>query len=181
MGNTAPFPANSTAVKGGKMNQVHISTKSKQDYQTPPEFIQAVNRRWPICFDLAANNENKIHPAAYIEGIENSLERDWHLLTNMYMHDSLAYLWLNPPYKVHCPWMKKCAEEMKKGAKIVTLTLASIGSNWFKNYVQPNAMTYVLRGRLTFVGQKAPYPKELMLCVWDSGLTGFGFWDWRKK
>lgn len=122
----------------------------------------------------------------------------WHLL-------SKGYLWLNPPFcnaepacepdcdKDRCKkrgehnliaqpgiakWMEKCRDESQMGAKIITLTLASIGANWYKDYVEGNANVWILRDRLKFVGHKDVYPKDLMLCEWVKGMNSFGHFSW---
>lgn len=125
----------------------------------------------------------------------------WHLI-------SKEYLWLNPPFcnaepacepdcnKIRCQtrgehnliaqpgiakWMKKCRDESQLGAKIITLTLASVGSNWYKEYVEGYANVWILRERLKFVGHKDVYPKDLMLCEWVRGMNSFGHLSWKSQ
>lgn len=33
--------------------------------------------------------------------------------------------------------------------------------------------------RVTFVGEPAPFNRDLMLCAWGEGLVGFVPWVWR--
>lgn len=125
----------------------------------------------------------------------------WHLLSN-------KYLWLNPPFctaepacKPDCnkdkckkrgehnliaqpgitKWMEKCRDESHLGAKIITLTLASLGANWYKDFVEGNANVWVLRERLKFIGHKDVYPKDLMLCEWTKNMNSFGHWSWKSE
>lgn len=144
---------------------------SKQDYRTPADFMAAVTARFgPISFDLAALAENTQHKN-FFSIRDNSLVQDWHKLHGL--------LWLNPPFDNITPWAKKCAEERERGARIAFLVPASVGSNWFADYVFPNAFTWALTGRLCFDGI-APYPKDCQLSLFTpEGTTGFNVWRWK--
>ncbi len=147
---------------------------SKQDYQTPVEFIRAVESRFgALDFDLAATQENKITPRYFGPGSplgEDSIKQDWHKLSGI--------LWLNPPYADIGLWARKCKQEAKLGARIRFLVPASVGSNWFWDYVEPAARVYALQPRLSFDG-KNPYPKDLILAVYDVYQTGLYRWRWK--
>ena len=141
---------------------------SKQDYETPSNFMAAVEARFgPIQYDLAASVENTKAESFFTEE-DDSLGLSWSL--------SHGNLWLNPPFDDIKPWAKKCAEESKEGAKILFLTPASIGSEWFAEYVYPFAGVIGLRPRLCFDG-KNPYPKDCILSVY--GERGFELWKWK--
>ena len=156
------------------MNNVTVSTKGQQDVTTPRDFIDAVCEYWPCNFDLAATAENKRF-LSYFSPEENSLSKDW-FKTNV--HDGY-YLWLNPPFKAVGKWMEKCAAESKRGARIVTLTLANKGTVWYHKHVRPNALSLILMSRITFEGNKDPYPKELMLNIFGINTIGEGYFDWK--
>ncbi len=156
------------------MNNVTVSTTGQQDVTTPWGFIERVCEIWPCDFDLAATRENKRF-AAFFTPEDDSLSKDW---SKVHLHSG-SYLWLNPPFRGVSKWMEKCAAESQRGAQIVTLTLASIGTVWYHKHVRPNALSLVLLNRLTFEGHKDPYPKELMLNIFGNGVTGEGYWDWK--
>jgi len=166
------------------MTSVHVSTDSKQDHATPPVLCGAIQRRFGCQFDLdlAANPDNA-KCARFFSPADNSLAQDW-LATleaetpehSFWREDSLA-AWLNPPFRGIDPWMEKCREESAKGCMIVSLTLASLGTSWYRKHVEGNALSLVLRRRVTFLGQKDPFPKELMVTLWGFGMTGLSFWD----
>lgn len=67
---------------------------------------------------------------------------------------------------------------MRAGLNILMLVPASVGTHWFAQHVVPHAHVLYLAPRLTFVGETAPYPKDLMLCVYAHGLTGSSCWQW---
>ena len=219
--------------------RVTSGINSKQDYRTPPEFMQAVEARYgPIAFDLAAHAGNKQHadyfaPKEFIEtlvlgdlrtddimALGRSLSlRGAHIddvtcFTLKALEDNLlacagaprtieytipnsdpeargldafAYpwhelkglLWLNCEFN-DCPlWAKRCAEEAAQGANILLLTPASVGANWARDIVMPNASVDILSGRLLFDG-KNPFPKDCMLAHFrpSKGRT-ICTWDWR--
>lgn len=145
---------------------------SKQDYATPDDFLKAVRARFGrLSFDLAAHKGNYVEPK-YFDLAADSLKQDWSELTGL--------LWLNPPFSDIAPWAEKCAIESTKGARILFLVPASVGSNWFAKWVLPFSKVYFLNGRLTFKGAADGYPKDCLLA--DFGADGKGQCDvWRWK
>ena len=130
----------------------------------------AVTRRFgPIMFDLAADETNFQH-INYFTKEHDSLKQSWHRLS--------GWLWLNPEWDDIEPWAHKCAAESALGARILFLTPASIGANWFQKIVHPAAVTLALSPRLCFDG-KSPYPKDCQLSVFCAGLSGFNTWRWK--
>lgn len=146
--------------------------ESRQDFETPHDFIEAVAARFgrPV-WDLAATNENRQAPY-WFDIATDSLKQDWH------RNDGL--MWLNPPFSNIAPWAEKCAAEGVKGAKILFLVPASVGSNWFAQHVFEKCCVLFLNKRLTFVGAKDAYPKDCMLCCYNCGLPDlFEVWRWK--
>jgi phage N-6-adenine-methyltransferase len=145
---------------------------SKQDIETPPDLIAAVEGRFgPLAFDLASDGFNA-KADRYYTPHHNSLAQPWHRLA--------GWLWLNPPYGREIGiWAKKCADEMQLGATILFLTPASVGAEWYRWYVRPFAHSLFLWPRIKFVGEPAGYPKDCMLSVFAYGLTGDSIWQWR--
>jgi phage N-6-adenine-methyltransferase len=161
------------------MSSVHVSTEAKQDYATPHEFVRAVEQEYAVSMmlDLAANEENA-KCDHFLALPMNSLSVDWveALRLRPPLDDSRPCAWLNPPFRGIDPWMEKCKVESAKGMRIVSLTLASIGTAWYRKHVEGGALSLVLRRRITFVGQPTGFPKELMITLWGFGMTGLGFW-----
>lgn len=155
-----------TPKSGPSMNRYH----SKQDHATPPGLLRVIEERFgPIAFDLAAAPHNKKH-YRYFSEADNSLVQDW--------HKTPGNLWLNPPFGSITPWAEKCWLESQKGAKILLLVPASIGTNWFRDFVYGKSEVLALNGRVKFLGPDMPaFPKELILCRYGFG-TGFDVWTW---
>lgn len=159
--------------------------KSRQDYETPRVFFDAVEARFGrVAFDLAATAANA--KAARFFTLEpdpgkpggvqaDALHSSWWELS------STGLLWLNPPFANIGPWVKKCWDESQRGARIVVLVPASIGSNWFRDFVHQKAGVIGLNGRITFVGEEQPYPKDCMLLHYGPHAPGFGVWTWTNQ
>lgn len=167
--------------------------KSRQDYQTPLEFRVAVKCEFgPVVWDLAATAQQNIsyaelnyfgpdHPEV---ACRDALVVPWGDFTGI----PVGLRWLNPPFANIKPWAKKCAHESSLGVEILFLVPASVGSNWFWDYVAPYAHVYALSPRLSFDG-KHPFPKDLILAHYKpqrtSGVVvgaashGFSRWQWK--
>ena len=145
--------------------------RSKQDYGTPWDFIRAVQRRFGnIDVDLAARRDNAKAPR-WIGPARNSLRVCW---SRIYLR-SLG--WLNPPFDNIEPWAAKCAVET--GLRIIMLTPASVGTNWFADHVHGRAWVLALSPRLTFEGHEDPFPKDCMLSLFGFGKPRFDLWRWK--
>lgn len=150
--------------------------RSKQDYGTPLDLRKAIENRFgKIEVDLAATRENTIAPLFYTPEVD-SLKQDWVADCG----DKLC--WLNPPFEDIEKWARKCAWYGKHllTGRILFLTPASIGSNWFRDYVYDEFPIIALNGRPTFVGCKDPYPKDCMLTIFGPEAVTFEVWEWRK-
>jgi phage N-6-adenine-methyltransferase len=149
--------------------------RSKQDYGTPPAFVRAVEQMLGIKHfdvDLAASRENAVASSYYTEA-DDALKHGW------FGRAGDAWCFLNPPYARIAPWVEKCDEEAERGLRIAALLPAAVGSNWFARHVAGKAHVLFLRPRLVFVGETAPYPKDLMLCLYDGPRVGHATWDWK--
>lgn len=139
-------------------------------------------------------------PVRFFSIEEDSLSQDWEFILKT--HCPGKYAWLNPPFcgpkkkcipdcgKERCEkrgwhdiidqpgisvWMQKCVDESKKGAKIVALTLATRGTNWYQNIVRPNSLSLILYKRIAFEGAKHPFTRDLQLNIFGSGMKGEGY------
>lgn len=143
--------------------------RSKQDYETPREFIAAIERRFgPLAWDLAASAENAKAPRFFAKE-DDALRKAWGALE--------GNLWLNPEFDDIAPWADLCAGVRSRPAWTLLLTPASPGSNWFQRIVAPHAHVLELAPRLSFDG-KNPYPKDCVLSAFGFGITGRSFWRW---
>ncbi len=147
--------------------------RSKQDYRTPENFIEAAKRRLGIkefAWDLAADEINTQCGDRFFSEADNSLVQNWDTLD--------GWLWLNPPFSDIAPWARKCNESH---AKIAFLVPASVGANWFRDYIDGHAQVLFLNGRLSFMETGELYPKDCILCLFGPEIIpGYEVWNWRK-
>lgn len=146
--------------------------RSKQDYCTPPGFIAATKRRLGImafAIDLAASSENTA--AEHFYGVDlDALKQSW---------PSHGWNWLNPPFSKLGPWVKKAFTQSRTGARTAMLVPAGVGSNWWRDWVHGKAFVLLLNGRITFVGETAPYPKDCVLLLYGPDIApGYDVWTW---
>lgn len=173
---------------------------TKQNYETPWAFIRAVEEKLTrrVVFDLAASPANAKAEHFWTRD-DNSLLLDWHVVES-----SCGVLWLNPEFNDIPTWAAKAhaATSDPRCLPVAMLTPASVGSNWFRDFVFGKARVLFLNGRIIFDGQSEPedwkekhpgkrwkpdpYMKDLMLTVFgwrNSGgelRTGFEIWSWME-
>lgn len=148
--------------------------RSRQDYGTPPAFIAAVEQAFgPLVHDLACGRENAKAPSGYYHPEVDALARDWAA------EFPTGNLWLNPPFAEIEPWAERCARfGAQRSGLIFLLTPASIGTEWFAQHVWGRARVLGVSPRLTFEGERDPYPKDLMLSIFGRATAGFDVWRW---
>lgn len=130
-------------------------------------------------FDFAADLSNTVTPLGHFSEAQNALDPGnyWPRRTG-----GAGWGWLNPPYSHIAPWAERCADAATDGAHITLLVPASVGANWFRDFVHGQARVIFLNGRLTFVGHMAPYPKDCMLCLYGPDVEiGYNVWTWRTE
>lgn len=159
--------------------------KNSGVYGTPIDFLKAVERVFPIDFDLAADEMNSVmrrlhhEDGLYYDAATDSLKQDWtfHAIENLMIGN--GWYWLNPPFSNIGPWAKKCAVETAKGARVLLLVPQGT-QEWARKWCRPNALEIRLEGRMIFEGETAPYPKDLTLWVFGHGIVGTATWNWRE-
>ena len=160
--------------------------KSKQDYQTPNDFREAVSLKFGYpSFDLAADGVNSFCAHRGMRQFftieDDSLNQDWiSLATPKYQPDNKLLLWLNPPFDSIAPWAKKCADS-SPACHILFLVPASVGSNWFRDYVHNRAFVHFLNGRIHFdlANPSWGYPKDCILAEYGTNRIGYDVWKWK--
>lgn len=129
--------------------------RSKQDYETPYDFLQATKRMLDIrdfSFDYACSRQNCKAIMGWTEK-DDSLSRsvaEWSVYS---MAADNNWGWLNPPYADIQPWVVRALETSLIGGRIAFLVPASVGSNWYRDFIheQFGVQTLFLNGRLCFV------------------------------
>lgn len=166
--------------------------ESSGDIWTPWAFIEAIEATFgSVRVDLAASGPESAKADVYIPPSVDSLTQDWYY--DYYRkHSRNGLMYLNPPYSNIAPWVKKCAETYKHNeqVEIMLLVPASIGTNWFWDYVWDYSTVYSV-GRMVFdncfdrkTGQlvSTVYPKDLILCHYTNTTPSrvLQRWPWRE-
>lgn len=156
--------------------------RSKQDYCTPPEFLYAVQRKLEIpgfACDLAASAENTCAPV-YWDVTNSALDDDVRWTTEPW-----AWNWCNMPFEKITPWVQKAwTESCDHGAQSALLVPLSI-ADWWRDWVHGKCQVLLLHGRITFVGETSPYPKDCALLLYTpqhpAGMADYEIWSWRAS
>lgn len=154
--------------------------RSVQEVCTPPEFIAAACHKLRIpqfAIDLAADESNTVAEHWFDEQ-QNSLIQPWSLYTS----EPGLWGWLNMPFGKIEPWVQKCYQEARKGAKTAALVPAAVGSNWWRDWVHRKASVLLLNGRITFVGHPTCYPKDCCLLLYETNrICAYDVWTWPEE
>lgn len=166
----------------------HNRGRSKQDYATPDDFLQAVVTRLGIqefMFDFAADETNTVATCFWNADV-NSLAQspdDW---ADMVQQPSgHGWGWLNMPFANIAPWVELAYRathvEGRPHVAIAVLVPAGVGSNWWKDWVHDRVRVLLLNGRLKFKGAADWYPKDCCLLLYSQHLApGYEVWTWRE-
>jgi len=102
------------------MKKIHIN--NDDNYATPPELYEELNKRFNFDFDPCPYNEGEI--------INDGLKIEWGKSN-----------FVNPPYskKLKEAFVLKGIEESKKGKTCVFLLPVSTSTKLFHEYIKPNA------------------------------------------
>lgn len=90
-------------------------------------------------------------------------------------------LWLNCEFSEIEPWAQRCKREAERGANILLLTPAAVGSNWYRDHVAGHASIDNLNGRLCFDGKNV-FPKDCILSHYHlRSDRSVSVWNWREN
>lgn len=130
-----------------------FSSKS-EDWSTPPELFQRLDREFRFTLDAAATADNA-KCANYYTKADDSLSIPWP-----------GRVWLNPPYgRKIALWMEKAYSESTTHADIVVcLVPARTCTAWFHDWATRGELRFI-RGRLRFgdSANAAPFPSLIVV------------------
>lgn len=177
--------------------------QSKQDYETPSNFLTAVRKRLKIqafTFDFACSMENRKAPFGWTEADDSlgKTTKEWYRAWYL-AGESNRWAWLNPPYDDISAWAVKCLALAQAGGRVAFLVPASVGSNWFRDFIhQENGVEVLfLNGRLCFIEDwrttinpktgefytsEPLYPKDCMLVLFGTRRSYLSnVWTWKTE
>jgi len=111
------------------------------EYETPDGIFEPLALEFGITLDVAATSKNA-KCKKYFTMEDDGLKQEW-----------TGVCWMNPPFgKVMKKWVIKAYEEYKRGNTIICLLPARTNTNWWHDYVIPNAEVRFIRGEVKFKG-----------------------------
>lgn len=105
---------------------------ANDNWKTPPEVFNTLNREFRFVADMACSNENKLCDLGFTEQ-DDSLSLDWKgEIDKAYpLKSNYDYVWLNCPYSNPMPWVKKALESQAGGLGVVMLLNDDTSVGWF--------------------------------------------------
>ena len=135
------------------MNKALLSS-DRQDWETPQDFFDELNREFHFCLDACANNNNA-KCRYYFDEIDDALIQDWSGYNTIFMH---------PPYGRQIgKWIKKAYDESQKGCTVVCLVPSRTDTKWWHEYCMKGKIRFI-KGRLYFSNAgRAPFPSAVVI------------------
>ena len=141
------------------MNTDVMFSSRKEDWETPQELFDELNREFCFTVDVCADDrnhkcDNYFRKTDPVDG----LHMDW-----------TGTCWMNPPYGREIgKWIKKASEEVQKKAHIIVCLLpVRTDTKWFHEYIygKPDVEIRFLKRRLKFSGESnnAPFPNMIVI------------------
>jgi phage N-6-adenine-methyltransferase len=131
------------------MNKDLMFSSATDDWATPKDFFDKLNKAFRFDLDVCASEKNA-KCARFFTKEQNGLMQDW-----------VGICWMNPPYgRGIGDWVKKAYDSAKvNGSTVVCLIPARTDTRWWHEYVAKGEV-YFVPGRLKFGDSKnsAPFP-----------------------
>lgn len=146
------------------MNTELMFSSEKEDWETPQDFFDELNKEFHFTLDAAASPGNT-KCDSYFTKEQNGLTQSWAGQT----------VWVNPPYGRYTTglWVKKAYEEHRcTGCTIVMLLPARTDTTWFHEYILGKAEIRFVKGRLKFGDGKSPAPFPSLIAVYGGKSDG---------
>lgn len=154
-----------------------VST-GKDDWETPPEFFAACEKKFGKFHLDACASKNNAKCSYYIDPTRDALTVRW----------AAEHIWMNPPYSRGNQknfLYKALKTSLEQGGTVTCLVPVRTGTLLWQDLIFKSAAEiYFLKGRLKFVGAKdsAPFESAIVrfMPLRHSNRPLIGTWDWRK-
>ena len=131
-------------------------TSNNDNWATPREFFDALDREFHFTLDACALPENAKCEKYFTPDVDG-LQQDW----------GGAAVFCNPPYgRTVGQWVRKAYHESHKHDTVVVMLLpARTDTSWFHDWIYHRAEIRFIRGRLKFGDSKnsAPFPSMIVI------------------
>lgn len=134
--------------------ELHFKS-GRQDWETPQELFDELDREFHFTMDCCASSSNTKVPGNYFTEEDDALTKEWR-----------GVVWMNPPYGAAAKkWVRYAYEQAQAGnCAVVCLLAARTDTAMFHDYCAKGEVRF-LRGRLTFQGAPAPAPFPSMVVI----------------
>lgn len=136
----------------------NIFQSRKQDWETPAEIFEPLNKELGFTLDVCATVDNAKCPRFFTRE-DNALLQEWN-----------GICWMNPPFNEKGKWVEKAYRESLKGATIICLLPARTNTNWWHDYCMKGEVRFI-RGRPKFKGAKYGLPQPLAVVIFRKADT----------
>ncbi len=137
-----------------------LYSSDEQKWATPRALFDALDLEFAFELDAAADASNA-KCRRYLTEADDSLTVEWSTVTD-------GAVWLNPPYgRGIGAWIRKAAEESRKGLVVVCLVFARTDTAWWHDYAMRAAEIRLIPGRVTFGDAKNSAPAPSCVLVFD--------------
>lgn len=146
-----------------------LGAKSNDEWETPPELFESLNREFGFTLDACASKTN--HKVARWYSIDGSgLGHDG--LTVTWQQETV---WVNPPFSDIGAWVEKAYEETRyAGTTVVMLLPANTDTKWFSKYCTKAEVRLLTEGRVAFLDQSKKAikgnPRGSMVVIFRLGI-----------
>lgn len=151
------------------------SETRREDWSTPVELFATLSRSHDFVVDLCASRQNALCDFWITEGIDIFSPLGKEVVRNAARardHVEQPYAWVNPPYQGSGKtglFIARAAELcMAHGLGLVALIPASVGSNWWRESIDPFFDFVLFTPRLRFGGAQATAQFDSAVCVMRS-------------
>ena len=141
------------------MNTELMFSSKTDDWETPQDFFEILNKEFNFTTDVCASDKNKKCGYYFTKEVDG-LRMAW-----------AGRCWMNPPYgKEIGKWVEKAYKEAKRGVPLVVCLLpARTDTKWFHDYIYGKAEIRFVKGRLKFGTSKNSAPFPSMVVVYKGG------------
>jgi site-specific DNA-methyltransferase (adenine-specific) len=141
------------------MNRGYMPPSATDDWATPRELFNELNREHRFDTDAAASSTNYLCDRWF--GLDHPDESRRDGLTGIWT----GHVWCNPPYgRGIKDWVLKASLHHDL---VVMLLPARTDTRWFHEIVLPNADVKFIKGRLKFGGHVASAPFPSMIVTFE--------------
>lgn len=152
------------------MNSALMFSKASDEWSTPQETYDALDREFGFDYDAAGSRENRKRLLYFgldhvDPGLRDALAVPWDEWGDTF--------WLNPPYSKCREFIGKAAAEARNGCTVVCLVPSRTDTRWWHEHVwdaekhqpRPGVEVRFIKGRLKFGGAEAgaPFPSVVIV------------------